>query len=105
MRWRRGKYGNKKTEVDGRMFDSKREANRYGELKLLEKDGQIINLQCQRTYRLEVNGILVCKYIADFVYGEGGKLVVEDTKGHRTREYILKKKLMRAVHGIEIRES
>lgn len=100
------KYGNKKTVVDGVTFSSKREAARYGVLKLLERNGEIRALELQPPYRLEVNGTLVCKYVADFRYVDlrTGETVVEDAKGFKTREYNLKKKLVKAVHGIEIRE-
>lgn len=100
------KYGNKKTVVDGVTFSSKREAARYGVLKLLERNGEIGALELQPPYRLEVNGTLVCKYVADFRYVDlrTGETVVEDAKGFKTREYNIKKKLVKAVHGIEIRE-
>lgn len=121
------KYGNKKIEVDGIIFDSKKEGKRFMELSLLEKAGVIQNLQRQVKYELipcqhekstEVykKGIKKgqlkpgkvlerqCEYIADFVYQENGKTVVEDTKGFRTAEYIIKRKLMLYIHGIRIKE-
>lgn len=105
------KYHAKKTELDGITFDSKKEANRYAELKLLERSGAIHNLQRQVRYELipaqKKDGKTVeraCHYIADFVYEENGKTVVEDVKGYRTKEYVLKRKLMLQVHGIEVRE-
>ena len=105
------KYHAKKTELDGITFDSKKEANRYAELKLLERSGAIHNLQRQVRYELipaqKKNGKTVeraCHYIADFVYEENGKPVVEDVKGFRTKEYVLKRKLMLQVYGIEVRE-
>lgn len=105
------KYHAKKTELDGITFDSKKEANRYAELKLLERSGAIHNLQRQVRYELipaqKIDGKTVeraCHYIADFVYEEDGKTVVEDVKGYRTKEYVLKRKLMLQVHGIEVRE-
>ena len=100
------KYGNKKTVVDGITFASKKEANRYCLLKLMERGGLIRDLELQPPYRLEVNGVLVCKYVADFRYvdAQTGEAVVEDAKGFKTREYNFKKKLVKAVHGIEIRE-
>lgn len=101
----KNKYGAKRTEVDGFVFDSKKEARRYGELKLLEQTGQIENLRLQVPYPIKVNGSLITTYIADFVYIEAGKEVVEDVKGKRTREYIIKKKLMMAVHEIAILET
>jgi len=105
------KYHAKKTELDGITFDSKKEANRYAELKLLERSGAIHNLQRQVRYELipaqKKDGKTIeraCHYIADFVYEDSGKTVVEDVKGYRTKEYVLKRKLMLQVHGIEVRE-
>lgn len=95
------KYRNKKTVVDGIEFDSKAESNRYIELKLLEKAGQIKDLSLQVPFELipsyKKNGktIRAAKYIADFVYydNEKEKQIIEDTKGFKTEEYKLKKKL------------
>lgn len=99
------KFHNVRTEVDGLTFDSKREARRWGELRILERAGKISGLARQIPYALTVNGQKVCTYRSDFEYVENGQLVVEDSKGHRTPEYRLKKKLMQAVHGISIRET
>ena len=105
------KYRNKKVTIDGIVFDSKREAKRYTELKLLERVGQIHGLELQKEYILipsqKINGKVAeraVKYKADFVYTEDGKTVVEDTKGMRTKDYIIKRKLMLYVHGIRIKE-
>lgn len=107
----RSKYGAKKVTTDGITFDSKKEANRYTELALLQKGGKISNLQMQVKYELipsqRIDGKVVeraCHYIADFVYQEGDKTIVEDTKGFKTPEYIIKRKLMLWVHGIRIKE-
>lgn len=102
---RRSKYGAKKTEIDGLKFDSKAEAARYTVLKKLAGIGIVKNLRLQVVYKLAVNGQLICKYIADFVYDKDGVEVVEDVKGMRTREYVLKRKLMKAVFGIVIKET
>lgn len=99
------KYGNKKTVVDGIKFDSKKEAARWGILQLRERAGEIEHLELQPTYPIEVNGVHICKYIADFRYREKRKLVVEDCKGMKTRIYSIKRKLMKAVYGIEIKET
>jgi hypothetical protein len=96
------KYGNKKTTVDGLLFDSKLEAKRWQELKILERAGIITALQRQVTYRLEVNGQLICKYIADFEYSENGVVKTEDSKGYITPEFRLKAKLFKALFGREI---
>lgn len=107
------KYNNKKITVDGQIFDSKKEANRYKELRLLEKAGAIKDLRMQVKFTLipaqrdEATGKVVereCSYKADFVYDEDGKAVVEDVKGFRTKEYIIKRKLMLYQYGIRIRE-
>ena len=101
------KYGNTKIRVDGRLFDSKAEAARWQELQLLERAGEITELERQVEYELipKQKGERAVKYIADFRYkGHEGKVVVEDTKGVRTPVYILKRKLMLRVHGIRIRE-
>ena len=131
MAWNRSraKYGNRKVVVDGITFDSKKEAQRYTELKLLEKAGKITGLQLQREFELipaqreKTDQIYTkgpnkgkfkpgkvieqkCSYKADFVYWEleNNSMVVEDTKGMRTKEYIIKRKLMLYKYGIRIKE-
>lgn len=104
----RTKYNAVPTEVDGIRFDSKKEAKRYQDLKLLQRAGEISNLVCDKailTWKLAVNGFPVCKYEADFSYIEKGHAVIEDCKGMKTAMYRLKKKLMFAIYGIQIRES
>lgn len=100
------KYHAKKTILDGMVFDSRREANRYAELKLLQRAGEIKNLRCQVPFELipSQDGERAVKYIADFVYEENGKEVVEDSKGFHPKDYIIKRKLMLWVHGIKVRE-
>ena len=99
------KFRNTKTKVGDLTFDSKLEAGRYAQLVRLQELGQIFNLELQAKFVLMVNRSLICKYIADFVYIDlDGNRIVEDAKGVRTREYILKKKLMKALHGIDIKE-
>jgi hypothetical protein len=100
------KYGNTPTVVNGRRFASKKEAGRYCTLTLMEQAGEIRDVQCQVSFRLEVKGKRVGLYIADFVYVDNttSERVVEDAKGYRTPVYRLKAKLMLACHGIEIRE-
>lgn len=107
------KYGNRKTVVDGIRFDSKLEAQRYGELKLMEKAGKIRDLKLQPSFELipafRKNGITyrAIIYKADFSYTLNGKTVIEDTKGYKTDVYILKKKLFEfrypELHIVEIR--
>ena len=118
------KYNNKKIEIDGLLFDSKREARRYNELKFMEKAGEIKDLERQVKFVLIPaqrkpdtigprggihKGQLLekeCSYIADFVYKHiaTGETVVEDTKGMRTADYIIKRKLMLERYNIQIRE-
>lgn len=119
-----GKFHNKKVTVEGETFDSKREASRWLELKMLQRAGRISNLERQKKFVLipaqyepEITGPRGGKkkgrllerevaYIADFVYcdAETGDLIVEDTKGVRTPEYIIKRKLMLWLKGIKIIE-
>lgn len=101
-----GKYRNHKTIVDGITFDSKKELKRWQELTLLEKSGQIQELRRQVPFQVipKIGSNRATTYLADFVYTEQGKTVVEDAKGFRTEVYRIKRKLMRWVHGIEIRE-
>lgn len=102
---KRNKFGAVRTEVDGIKFHSKKEASRYLELKLLQADGAISELRLQVSYRIVVNNALICRYIADFVYVQDGQEIVEDVKGKITDVYRLKKKLMKACHGIDIYET
>lgn len=102
------KYNNRKTVVDGITFDSKREATRWQQLRLLERGGLIADLDRQVKYELipKQPGERAVSYYADFVYTDKqtGLTVVEDVKGYRTREYVLKRKLLHWVHGIRIVE-
>ena len=103
----RNKYNAKKVKLDGYTFDSKAEAHRYGELKLLLKNKKISDLDVHPKMPLYVAGRLVAKYIPDFSYCDNEKnnaRVYEDVKGVRTSTYVLKKKLVKALYGIEIRE-
>lgn len=100
------KYRNEPVEVDGRRFASKKEANRYQDLVLMQRAGEIRDLVCQWRYSLDVSGVHVCFYVADFVYmNAAGTNIVEDCKGMRTPLYKLKAKLMFAVYGIKILET
>ena len=101
----RPKYGNRRTRVGIRVFASRAEARRYLELDALQKAGAIKDLKCQVSFPIVVAGELVCRYVSDFTYLDGtGKMVVEDVKGMPTPIYKLKKKLMRAVLGIDVVE-
>lgn len=105
------KYHSRKITVDGKVFDSKKEYLRFCDLSLLERAGEITDLQRQVKFELipsqRIDGKVVerpCTYVADFVYKQAGEKIVEDTKGFRTTDYIIKRKLMLWVHGIRIRE-
>ena len=127
MAWRMrpiSKYHNRKVELQGEVFDSKKEAARYMELKALEKAGKISGLQRQKKFTLipaqyeegtvgprggKKKGKLLERevaYYADFVYfdEEEKDFVIEDTKGVRTKEYIIKRKLLLWLNGYQIRE-
>jgi len=102
------KYRAIQCQFDGKSFSSKAEMKRYADLRLQEKAGRISDLQTQVKYKLCVNGLLVCSYIADFVYKIGDKEIVEDKKSAITKKnpvYRIKNKLMRAIYGIEILET
>jgi|TARA_Y200000002_G_C22605759_1_gene631535 hypothetical protein len=104
---RPNKYFAKKTVAMGLKFDSKWEAERWGQLKSMERAGIVTQLERQIKYELTVNDVKICSYIADFRYlleEENGlfRLVVEDAKGILTPEFKLKKKLMKAIHNIEL---
>ena len=117
------KYNSVKTEIDGIIFDSKKEAARYQELKVLKQAGEITNLRRQVKYllipaqrepdymdskgRVKKGKVIEreCAYFADFVYEDkDGNTIVEDTKGIRTPVYNVKRKLMLERHGIRIKE-
>ena len=111
---KRRKYRNRKIVVDGQTFDSQKEANRWQELKLMERAGEIYDLQRQVPFivipaQKDEKGKTIereCKYIADFTYKLKGSLVrtVEDTKGLRTKDYIIKRKLMLWRFGLRVKE-
>jgi hypothetical protein len=104
---KKSKFKNKRTEVDGVKFDSKKEAARWQQLKLMEDAGLVKDLKRQVRFALEVKEQLIGYYVADFTYLDASGFVVEDVKSDFTRKnpvYILKKKLMKAIHDIEIRE-
>ena len=124
------KYGNKKVTKNGNTYDSRKEARRHSELLLLERAGAIRNLETQVKFELipaqyetietgefykigakkgQPKTKRICieqsvDYYADFVYEENGEKVVEDAKGFRTKDYIIKRKLMLHEYGIRIKE-
>lgn len=105
------KYHARKVTIDNETFDSMKEYHRWKDLQLMQRAGQISNLQRQVGYLLiptqRIDGKVVersVKYIADFVYTQNGMPVVEDTKGFKTKEYIIKRKLMLHEYGIRIKE-
>ena len=109
------KFNAQKVTIDGLTFDSKKEALRYQELKLLQRAGAITDLQRQVKFevvpkcpKLDGGMSRARYYIADFVYKERRMLVVEDVKGYKKGSsyelFTLKKDLMRWIHGIEVKE-
>lgn len=106
------KYHSRKVTVNGIEFDSHREARRYQELQLLLRAGEISQLQMQKKYTLipsqkKPSGGTerAVTYTADFVYKDNtGREIVEDSKGMKTQQYIIRRKLMLYVHGIEVKE-
>ena len=102
------KYRAKKTVVDGITFDSKAEARRYSQLKILERAGEISGLTLQPQFPVTLNGKDICRYIADFAYFTDHARVVEDVKSDFTAKnpiYRLKKKLVEAAYpGVQIVE-
>lgn len=121
------KYNAKKVTIDGITFDSKHEAQRWAELRRMQQSKLITELRRQVKYTLipvqrgpspgiykkgehkgqPKPGKVIeqeCAYIADFVYFNGSEMIVEDTKGIKTKDYIIKRKLMLYVHGIRVRE-
>lgn len=101
------KYRNKPTFIKGKKFDSKKEANRFWELSILEQGKNISNLKCQVPYQLKVDDVIIGKYICDFEYEEKGKVVTEDVKSPATKRlplYRWKKKHFQAQFGREIKE-
>lgn len=112
----KNKFGNQKITIDGIERDSLAESNRLEQLKILQRVGAIKNLKYQVKYELipkqqgEHRNERAVTYIADYVYDvvmPDGSLreVVEDCKGHKTKDYIIKRKLMLFVHGISIKET
>lgn len=103
---------NKYRNIKYHGFDSRKEARRYEELRMLEKAGKITDLKKQVKFQLVphqkgADGKVIeraVNYIADFTYVQDGKYVVEDTKGYKLPEYIIKRKLMLYIHGIRIKE-
>lgn len=111
---RRSKYGNRKVVTAAGTFDSQKEARRFAELRLLERAGRISNLRRQVRYELipsqrDSSGRVIERsvvYVADFVYYDNDhcREVVEDTKGVRTKEYVIKRKLMLWQKGVRVSE-
>lgn len=126
----RNKYGNKKCQYNGIVFDSRHEMQRYKELLLLQRAGKISDLELQKHFELipaqyEIStevyksgprkgqpkpGKLIeraVEYIADFYYYDHmkGCVIVEDTKGMKTKEYIIKRKLMLYKYGLKVLET
>lgn len=91
------KFGAKKVELDGHQFASKAEADRYAQLKWLERARDIKALSVHPVFFLVVNGVTVGKFTADFMYHEGGRKVVEDVKGMITPDASLRMRVFMAL--------
>lgn len=107
---KRGKYYAQPTTVDGIRFDSKKEADRYEQLKLEQAAGEITDLELQPIYELHVTRpdyvrVTIATWRGDFRYRRKGRVVVEDVKGVRTPLYKLKKKFVEAAYGVFIAET
>lgn len=100
------KYNAKRVKIDNIWFASMHEASRYQELMLLQRAGQIQDLELQVPFAIVVNGKKICKYLADFRYFDvaSGKVVTEDAKGYANQLYKLKKKLVEAMYDVQIVE-
>lgn len=96
---RRNKYGNRKKIIDGYEFDSGLEAERYVDLKMEIRAGMISDLQMQVPIELITNGVVVAKYVADFVYIRNGEVIVDDAKGVETAVFRLKWKQLKAQYA------
>lgn len=105
------KYRNQKVVIDGINFSSKREGERYRQLKMLEAAGKVSDLTLQRSFELAPAVTIGGKnkrplrYVCDFSYIQNGEVVIEDSKGMRTDVYIVKRHLMKAIHSIDILET
>jgi hypothetical protein CLOST_1536 len=97
------KYSNQKVVIDNIKFDSKKEANRYLELKIIEKAGEISCLELQKSFLLveKQKDERAVTYKSDFVYYDNKKQrwIAEDVKGYKTKEYIIKRKLFKSIYG------
>lgn len=106
---RPSKYRAIKTTVDGITFASKKEARRYGELKLMEFGRLISHLVLQPKFNIRIDGVDICRYVGDFQYwANNDTVIVEDVKGMRKgaayEMFKLKKRLVKAIYGIEVVE-
>jgi hypothetical protein len=101
---KRHKYGAQATEVDGTVFPSKAEAKRYGELKLLRDQGEILELEVHPVFVFRVNGIRIGRYTADFGYHDvqENRYIVEDVKGYIPEAWFRTKQLMKACFDIDV---
>lgn len=99
---KRNKYGAKPTTVNGIRFHSKRESEHYLKLRRELLEGKISDLELQPAYQITVNGMKICKYVADFRYNRDGASIVEDVKGMDTRLSKIKRKLVKALYNVDV---
>lgn len=103
---KKSKFNNRRCKINGITFASKKEGERYTDLLLLLRAGEITNLKLQQRIKIFVNSEYVCTYVADFTYTDkDGKSIVEDAKGLRLPIYLLKKRLLFLTQGIDILET
>ncbi len=108
---KQSKYRNQRVTIDGISFDSKKEGERYRQLKMLERAGKVSNLALQPAFELapavSIAGKLKkpLRYVADFSYIKNGKIITEDVKGMKTDVYLIKKHLLKHIYGIDILET
>lgn len=96
------KYRAKPEIVDNIRFASQKEARRYRELRLLERSGEIGFLELQPRFDFDINGVKLGFYKADFRYIQNGIKITEDSKGFSTPVFKLKRKLLKALHGVDL---
>ena len=101
---KRAKYGNRKVMIDGILFDSKREAAYYSELKIREKAGEVIGVELQQPFTILINGFLIGTYKSDFAFWDNtaGRFRVIDVKGMDTPLSKFKRKCVKAQYGFEV---
>lgn len=101
---KKNKYGAKRTTLDGITFASKAESAYYAKLKQRETAGEVANVELQKRYAMTIGGFLICTYVSDFDFYDitEKRQRTVDTKGVITDVFRIKRKLMKAIHGIDV---